>query len=94
MAEETESNEKRTALIVALGFTSFGKAYLPGDEVHPSDARHWPEGTLEKRVDGKFIIPTLVDVTPETPDQAIASAAETLNAADDTTKSSSKKSKE
>lgn len=63
---------QRTALITQVQFSASGKTFLPGAEITTEDAKTWPEGTLTRRIENKFVSVVLVDET----DAEIADEAE------------------
>jgi hypothetical protein len=85
---------KRTALITKIQFSSFGKTFLPNDEVVSEDAEGWPEGTLEKRVANGFIVPTVIEVAEEAASPEPTQQSEEASLLENAAAKISKKSKE
>ena len=51
----------RTALICNVGFSSFGRTFVPGEEIPTEVAASWPEGTLTNRLRYEFCVYKTLD---------------------------------
>jgi hypothetical protein len=65
--------------IHADGFNVQGKQYQKGDAITPEDLEHWPEGSLETRLENKFVAYRPVKPEPDAPAPVLDPAVNALD---------------